>query len=249
LLPAAAAVRSVQAVADRADLVFLTVPDGAIAAVAAAARWRAGQGVVHTSGAESLDVLAAPRAAGAAVGGLHPLQTFAATVDPPLAPFAGITCVVEADGPLLARLQAIVRSLGARLVTLPEGSKALYHAAAVFASNYVVAVLHAATELWSVLGISEHEAVEALLPLTRTAVHNVGLHGPAGALTGPVARGDARTLATHLAALRRARPELVPLYRELGLATLRLATEAGTLSAANAAAIAAVLRDEHCGRT
>ena len=210
--------------------------------MAAAARWRPGQGVVHTSGAESLDVLAAPRATGAAVGTLHPLQTFAALVEPPLAPFNGVTCVVEADAALLPRLQAIVASLGARLVTLPEGSKALYHAAAVFASNYVVAVLHAAADLWATFGIPEHEAVAALLPLTRTAVHNVELHGPGGALTGPIARGDARTLETHLAALRRARPELMPLYRQLGLATLRLATEHGTLAPANAALIADLLR-------
>src|SRR5262245_15048637 len=114
-LPAARALPDAQAVADAADLVFLTVPDSVIGAVAETVGWRPHQAVVHTSGVDSLAPLAAARRAGALIGGLHPLQTFAASPSPdPLAPFADVTCALDADPALLPRLEALVRALGAR---------------------------------------------------------------------------------------------------------------------------------------
>src|SRR5262245_9483157 len=101
-LPVAQAVSNAQAVADAAELVFLTVPDSAIGPVAASVGWRPHHAVVHTSGVDTLAPLATARGAGALVGGLHPLQTFAATPSPDrLAPFAGITCALDADPALL----------------------------------------------------------------------------------------------------------------------------------------------------
>jgi predicted short-subunit dehydrogenase-like oxidoreductase (DUF2520 family) len=243
LLPGARPLPTAQAVADAADLVFLTVPDAAIAPVAASIAWRAGQAVVHTSGVESLAPLAAARAAGARVGSLHPLQTFAAEpAAEPLAPFAGIVCALEGDAALLPRLEAMAVALGARPLVLPAEAKPLYHAAAVLASNYLVALLHQAAALWSAFGVPERAAIAALLPLVRATVENVAAVGPAEALTGPIARGDTPTVAQHLAALARAYPEALPTYRALGAATLALAQE--RLEPAAVAALAALLRPE-----
>jgi predicted short-subunit dehydrogenase-like oxidoreductase (DUF2520 family) len=240
-LPAARAATA-QEVADAAEGVVLAVPDTAIAAVARAVRWHAGQAVVHTSGAESLAPLAPARAAGALVGALHPLQTFASREEPaPLALFAGITCALEGDAALLPRLVALVRALGARPLLLPPEARAQYHAAAVFAANYVVTLLHLATDLWATFGVGEREATAALLPLVRRAVDNVAAHGPAAALTGPIARGDAATVAKHLAALAAVRPDVLEAYVALAEATLALAAARGDLPPERVAAVRATL--------
>jgi predicted short-subunit dehydrogenase-like oxidoreductase (DUF2520 family) len=241
-LPDARPVANPQAVADAADLVFLTVPDAAIGPVAASVAWRPGQAVAHTSGVDSLGSLAPARQAGALVGSLHPLQTFAPSpAADPLAPFAGITCALEGDAALLPRLEAVVGALGAQPLCLPAEAKPLYHAAAVVASNYLVTLLHLAAELWGTFGVDERTAVAALLPLVQGAVDNVAAHGPGRALTGPIARGDAATVAKHLAAIAGARPEALPPYRALALATLALARSEGSLSPDEAVALASLL--------
>lgn len=238
----ARAVDTPQAVADVAELVFLTVPDTAIASVAASVRWRAGQGVVHTSGVESLTPLASAREHGALLGSLHPLQTFARPSRNPLRSFRGITCAIESDPELFPRLESVVTAVGGEPLLLAPEAKALYHAAAVLAANYVVSLLHVAAQLWRAAALPEDRALQALLPLTRAAVENVAARGPAAALTGPIARGDVETIEKHLGALAAATPEHLALYRELGEATLALARAAGQLDAARAAAVAARLR-------
>ena len=240
-LPAARAVPSAQHVADAADLVFLTVPDTALAAVAEAVAWRPGQAVIHTSGADSLAPLAAAARAGARVGSLHPLQTFAAPAADPLEPFQGTTCALEGDPALLPRLEALAAALGARSLRLPPQAKALYHTSAVLAANYLVTLLHLAAGLWERFGVSEEEATAALLPLVRGAVENVAAHGAGQALTGPIARGDAATVEKHLAALAEECPDALPLYRALAHATLDLARAHKILTPQAAAALEASL--------
>ncbi|HEY7066912.1 MAG TPA: DUF2520 domain-containing protein [Chloroflexota bacterium] len=246
-LPGARAVASAQAVANAADLVFLTVPDAAIAEVAAAVAWREDQAVVHTSGVDSLGPLARARAAGALVGSLHPLQTFGPEpAAAPLAPFAGITCALEGDAALLPRLEALVAALGARPLRLPPEAKPLYHAAAVVASNYLVTLLHLAAALWESFGADERAATAALLPLVQGAVDNVAAMGPGRALTGPIARGDVATIEKHLAAIARAQPALLAPYRALAAATLDLARGEGSLTAEGAEALTRALAAEAC---
>ena len=239
---AARALPDAQGVADAADVVFLTVPDAAISAVAEAIAWTRGQGVVHASGVESTAPLAAAARQGALAGSFHPLQTFAA-VPPPdaLAPFVGVTCALEGDHTLLPRLEAMARALGARPQALPPETKLLYHTAAVLASNYLVTLLHLAADLWRTFGVPEREATEALLPLVRGAIDNVAAHGAVEALTGPIARGDAGTVEKHLAALAAARPEALATYRALGRATLELVRLRGDLDAEAVAALEALV--------
>lgn len=218
---------SMTEVVEDCALVFLAVPDGAITGLAESLLWQPGQGVVHASGALGLDVLEAATARGALTGCLHPLQTFPGTTDAVTcaALFRGITCGVEgatvdsaALGDLLA---AIASDLGARIVRLEGVDRARYHAAAVLVSNDVVALMAAATRAWSAAGLPEDAAREALSPLLLAASANVARLARAEALTGPIARGDAGTVARHLAALA-GDDDLSRVYRALGRELLRL---------------------------
>jgi predicted short-subunit dehydrogenase-like oxidoreductase (DUF2520 family) len=239
-IPGCRASATPQAVVDAADLVLLTVPDDAIRAVADGVRWRPGVAAVHCSGAAGLDVLAAAAAAGAAVGSCHPLQSFADAGEA-LRALPGSTFALEGDGALLARLELLVRDLGGRPLRLPPGAKALYHASAVLAGNYLVTLAQTAAELWAAFGLSREEALAALLPLLRGTVDNLERVGVPRALTGPIARGDAGTVRRHLAALGDRAPHVVELYRRLGLATIPIAVDKGTLTAEAAGRLRALL--------
>ncbi len=204
-----------------ADIVFLTVPDGAIASEARRWTWRAGQAVVHCSGALGLEALAAVRDAGGLAGCLHPLQTFPSR-EPAPERLAGAWCGVEGDGSLEETLRGMVTAMVARPFSLAGVDRATYHAAAVFASNFVVALMAAAGRAWEAAGLPGELAREALAPLLLASTSNAAALPSLAALSGPVARGDAGTVAGHLAALA-AEPELRALYVELTRELLRFA--------------------------
>lgn len=230
------AMDSAQGVADATDLAFVTVPDGAIADVAGSLHWRSGMAAAHCSGAAGLELLDPVTQGGGAAGSFHPLQTFA-TAD---APLAGVTVAIEASGPLLASLDRMAVALGCRPMHLPQGTKALYHASATLASNYLVTLLHEAGRLWEPLGCSESEALAALLPLVKTTMANVERIGLKSSLSGPIARGDSGTVRRHVQALQAGAPDLVELYRELGRKTLPLAS----LESGQAEEIASILESK-----
>ena len=145
-LPACEAVPA-QEVADTCDLVFITTPDSAIAAVARAVSWRPGQGVVHCSGALPAAALAMVEKFGALPGAFHPLQTLP-DAQAACANLPGSFVAIEAAEPLLGRLTAIADALGCAWGYVPPASRPAYHAAAVLVSNYTVALAHAGVELW-----------------------------------------------------------------------------------------------------
>ena len=202
------------------EVVFLTVPDVQIAPVCAALPWRAGQWAVHCSGALGIDVLAPAARAGSATGCLHPIQSFPSRQPEPER-FRGIVCGVEASGELGSFLERLAHDLGATTVRLEGVDRALYHAAAVFASNAVVALAAAAERTWALAGLPPETAHAALSPLLLGAASNVAALGTVAALTGPVARGDVATVEGHLRALA-ADPALLDLYRRLGAELLAL---------------------------
>ena len=183
-------------------IVFIAVPDGAVTAVATQmARMPAPSGTafVHVSGSLGLDALAV--LAGHAVGSFHPLQSFPAP-RPPEA-FQGITVAVDASTTgLERRLAQLARDIGAQPRHVADQERVLYHAAAVFASNYVVAVIAEAVKILEKAGWSRDEAEQALLPLVEGVVANVRSAGVTKALTGPIRRGDVETVRRHLEALR-----------------------------------------------
>lgn len=189
-------------------VVLLCVPDDAIAA--AASHVGPGPLVGHCSGATGLEVL------GDRPGfSLHPLMT----VTPAGADFRGVVAAVDGSSPeALAVARALAAAAGFRPVRVAARDRVAYHAAASIAANYLITVEAAAAELLATAGLDR----AALLPLARAALENWGRLGPA-ALTGPVARGDAGTVARHRAAVAERVPELVDLLDALVGATQRLA--------------------------
>ncbi|HEY7675098.1 MAG TPA: DUF2520 domain-containing protein [Burkholderiales bacterium] len=227
-----------QEVADRADIVFLTVPDDAIEAVASGLRWRKGAACVHCSGAAELDALAKAAADGALAGGFHPLHMFG---EPGFQEaLAGCSIAVAGPDALVEQLEELARALGARPLRLPEGGRALYHAAANFSGAFVLALVQETVALWGKLGIAEADALAALLPLLRGTVDNVERLGAAGGLGSVIARGDIGTIRRHLDVLADF-PRSLELYRLLSLRTIPLAIAKGTLKAEAAKEIAALL--------
>lgn len=217
-----------QGVVAVSDLIFLTVPDDAVAPLAASLSWPAGTSVVHCSGAYGPELLAAAQQGGAAPGAFHPLQTFADRDSSPA--LDGCTFAIEAGGPLLTTLSDMARELGGRPLQLQAGQRALYHASASMASNYLVTLLASAAGLWTNFGTTPEDALTALLPLVKSTLENVERLGPQRALTGPIARGDSGTIGRHLAALAAEAPAMMGVYREMGLSTIPIALEKATLT-------------------
>jgi len=207
----------------RAELCLLTVPDGCITGLAArlAAGGVAlrGRSLVHCSGALGLSALAAARLQGATVGAFHPLQALSIGADPAAA-LRGTYVALEADPGLRPLLEQLAGDLGAIAFTAPSANRALYHAAAVLAGNAPLALLHRATELLVAAGVAADIAGPALAALLEGAAANARWLGAREALTGPVVRNDAATVAGHLAALR-GDPATQRLYARLAREMLR----------------------------
>ena len=208
------------------QIVLLTVPDDAIAPVCAQLAgeraFRAGAIVAHCSGALGSDALAPAQAQGCLVASCLPLQTFP-TVDAAVAKLPGAYFFLEGDEPAVEALRAAATDLGGTCVRIAPQAKALYHAAAVVACNYLVTLMDAAVALARHAGIAERDALAALEPLVRATVDNVFSLGPAGALTGPVARGDAQTVRRHSQAIAQADETLRAMYDMLADRTAALA--------------------------
>ena len=230
-----------QDVVDGADLVFITVPDDAIAAVAASVMWRRGMAVVHCSGATEVATLEPAARSGAAIGGFHPLQLFA---DPEvaLAGLPGCTIGIEADGQLAAQLEALAAALGCRTIRLPPGCRVRYHAAAHYAAGFVITLLKQATDLWQDFGVEREDAIRALLPLLRGTAASVERSGLAQGLAGTYSRGDIGTLEKHLAELSRVGPDVLRLYCDLALRSIPLGLERGGYDEKRAEAMRVLLR-------
>jgi predicted short-subunit dehydrogenase-like oxidoreductase (DUF2520 family) len=194
-----------------ADVVLLCVPDGEIAAAAAAVMPRDGLLVGHCSGATGLDALHPHEALG-----LHPLMT----VTTQGAAFAGAGCAVAGStARAAATARAIAESLDMRPFEIADEDRAAYHAAAAIASNVLTTLEGAAERLAATAGVPR----EALVPLVRASVENWAAHGAERALTGPIARGDEATVARHRVAIAERAPDIAELYDLLAAATRELA--------------------------
>ena len=214
------------------SILFLAIPDSAVSSYAIELARLAiprRTSVVHVSGTLGLDALDALRPHHA-VGSFHPLQSFPAPRTPDA--FRGITVGVDASTfALRRRLAKLARDLGARPRHVDDNQRALYHAAAVFTSNYVIAVVYEGTRLLEASGWPRAEADRALIPLVEGAVANLRKRGTVRALAGPIRRGDVDTVERHLSALRRM-PQAEAIYRMLGQIALEIAKEAGLQPAA-----------------
>jgi predicted short-subunit dehydrogenase-like oxidoreductase (DUF2520 family) len=211
--------------AGESPVVFLCVPDGALPAVAALLAaspldWRK-RTVFHMSGLVPARVLEPLARAGAFTASFHPVQTFALKeANPGL--FRGIFWGLEGDPEAMRTALRIVRRLGGAALILTEKEKTLYHAACVLCSGGAVALFNSASGLLAGTGLGPGEATRVLLPLAQRTLRNVKEIGAAGALTGPVSRGDVKAVRAHIKAL----PEegsVRALYAVLGMAGLEMA--------------------------
>lgn len=213
-----------------ADVILITTHDGAIepacVQIAGSGVPLEGKKVVHMSGALSLGALGSARERGARTICIHPIQTFAdlegAQSSLPGSTF-GVTCSPEDE----AWARAFVETLDGKVLMVADRDKVLYHAAAAIACNLLAMVEYGAFVITRGIGFDDGQVAEALTTLARATVENVGRLGPAGALTGPLARGDTGTLKAHLASLESFAPELAAMYRAVSLWGLRCAREGG----------------------
>lgn len=224
----------------QAGVVILAVRDDAIRplaeGLARAGAIRAEQVVLHLSGAQGQEVLGPLVGSRAALGSLHPLQTIS---DPERAGdrLKGAWAAVEGMPRAVEVAEQLAHSLGLRPFQIPSNAKAMYHASAVFASNYFVVVEAVAQRLLRHAGLSDADAWQALRPLVEGTLENLTRQQPPAALTGPVARGDQATIRRHLDALTQ---DDAALYRALGRAALELAQKRG-MDETTAAGVAAAL--------
>jgi predicted short-subunit dehydrogenase-like oxidoreductase (DUF2520 family) len=216
----------------RAGLVFITTPDREIARVAEAISGQGGfypgQIVAHASGAHAASELRGVRETGAWVVSIHPLQSFA-DVEGAMKNLPGSYFALEGDVEAISLAMQVVSDLEGKAFIIKADDKALYHAAACIASNYLVSLMHLAAGLYGQFGLSREEAFAALYPLVQGTLNNIKRVGPTQALTGPVSRGDATTVKDHLPALAKAGGTELNLYRDLGLYTIQIALDKGSI--------------------
>ena len=236
---------SISDAAGAAGLVLLTVTDDAIeplcSQLAEAQAFAAGSIVAHCSGALGSDILSSAKdACGCQIASMHPLTTFptaAAAADK----FAGTYCFCEGDAEATETLMSLASDIGGKPMLIKPEGKALYHAAAVMACNYLTALMDAAATLCDAAGIAPAAAIEAMSPLARATLENVTKLGTREALTGPIARGDAQTVARHIEAMSACDEDLQAFYRIAGKWTLQLAKLRDTRDRSGDDAIAALL--------
>lgn len=225
----------------RTELVLLAVPDDElgplVAGLADTGAWRAGQVVAHTSGAHGLAVLEPAARSGVWTLALHPAMTFTGTATD-LDRLPGTSFGVTVGEPLRPLAEALVRQLGGIAVPIAEQARPLYHAALVVGANHLVTLVNEAADLLRRAGVEQPGGV--LRPLLEAALDNALTTGDA-ALTGPVSRGDAGTVAGHLRALAERAPDAVPGYAALARLTAGRALAAGRLSPAQAGPLLDVL--------
>ncbi len=212
----------------RASRLVVAVSDDAITAVAASlAGTGAREGVVlHTCGSRGPGALGPLERAGFSCGMIHPLQTIANPQDGAAA-LRGCSFAVCGGAAAVEWAEHIAATLGGSLLRVRPESLALYHAAAVMASNYTAALLFAAQALMEAAGVEKTHALRGLAPLALTSLRNALERGPVEALTGPIERGDVRTIRAHLEALAAVPEHIRTLYRAAGLEALEIARRRG----------------------
>ncbi|WP_033443203.1 Rossmann-like and DUF2520 domain-containing protein [Saccharothrix sp. NRRL B-16314] len=232
-------------VAAAADLVLLAVPDdelpGLVRGLVATGSLRAGQIVVHTSGAQGVAVLRPAAELGALCVALHPVMTFTGRAEDVQRMNACSVGVTAADGDEVAWNvgEALVVEMSAEPVRIPEAARPLYHAALAHGANHLITLVADCADLLRGAGIADAERM--LGPLLSAALDNALRHGDR-ALTGPVARGDVGTVAKHLAVL--AGQDTLPAYRVLALRTAARAQAAGLLKPELASDVRTTLDEE-----
>jgi predicted short-subunit dehydrogenase-like oxidoreductase (DUF2520 family) len=238
------AFRKPQEAAQEADCILITTPDDSISSACkeiALCPAIKDKFVFHMSGVGGLDLLEPAKKAGAAVASIHPLQSFS-SIDQAIQNIPGSYFGITADKKAEKLAKKIVRALGGIPIFISDEQKPLYHAAACVASNYLVSLLNVAESFYQAIGLTEKEAKKAYLPLVYGSLRNIERSGSINALTGPIARGDFGTVRKHIAAISDILPQYASLYSSLGLLTVKIAQQKGTLNTSRAKKINDLLK-------
>lgn len=211
------------------DWIFITIPDADIRSVAGQlalniSHWK-GKSVIHCSGNMTSEELEPLEKAGAETASMHPLQTFRKGDNS--GRFKNIYVSLEGSQKLMEPLQGLVAEMGAKFMVLTPSQKQVVHIAGVMASNYVLALLGRTEALLSEEKIED--GLTILEPLIRQTLSNFFENGAGEALTGPVSRGDEKTIEEHLVRLNEKDEQLNRLYRILGKETVKIALESGRI--------------------
>ena len=213
-----------------ADLWMLSVPDTQVAAVASelAAVWP-GQAApqrlptaFHCSGFLQAAELAPLGRHGCQLASVHPVLNFA-SASSGVAQFAGTPCGIEGEAAALDVVRPLMQAIGGRCFAVQGEHKALYHAAAVFSSNYLVVLQAIAREAWQAAGVPPELLGDVHAALLQATVHNTLQLGPAAAITGPAARGDAEVVRQQQACVHDWHPQAGAIYQEMAVLARRLA--------------------------
>ncbi|WP_428236955.1 Rossmann-like and DUF2520 domain-containing protein [Gracilimonas sp.] len=204
------------------ELTFLTVSDDAIDSVATQLSERctdlSDKSVVHCSGVHASKILLPLSKRGASIASFHPMKA----ITPKTSSFENTWFDAEGDGAAIRRLEDLADSLTAHVFEVDPKAKPLLHASAVVASNYLVVLAELVTKISALGGVPEDTALKAITPLMENTLRNVKELGVTEALTGPIARGDLKTVKQHVEKLKNA-PELLSLYKTLGTEAVKIA--------------------------
>lgn len=213
--------------ASYATHIIIAVSDRAITPVAEELASAAGKlrVALHTCGSYGPEVLAPLSVAGVSRGAIHPLQTIRDAKG--ANGLRNAAFAISGDSAALGWAEEIATLLGGTTLRIKPDGRHFYHAAAVMGSNYIAALLDSAEQLMIIAGVPKRDALRALGPLARAALENVLENGAVQALTGPIVRGDAATVAAHTQALEAADTSIAALYEAAGLRTLRMARARG----------------------
>ncbi|HKT25870.1 MAG TPA: DUF2520 domain-containing protein [Terriglobales bacterium] len=211
---------TIQAAEMSADIVWICVPDDAIAPLAEQMAderdWR-GKIVVHSSGALSSDALEPLRRKGAEVASAHPLMTFVSSSQPKL---KGVPFALEGTAKALTAVETIINDFEAQAFRIARTEKAAYHAFGFFSSPAIVALIAAAMDVGKLAGLDGKRARALMEPIVRQTIDNCFRTSPQQAFSGPVRRGDVETIRKHLEVLRQ-QPDSLAVYRALVKIALR----------------------------
>jgi predicted short-subunit dehydrogenase-like oxidoreductase (DUF2520 family) len=228
----------------KSECILITTPDDAISSACeeiSLCQAIKGKLVFHMSGAGGLDLLESAKKAGAAVASIHPLQSFS-SIDQAIKNIPGSYFGITADKKTEKIAKNIVRDFGGIPLFISSEQKPLYHAAACFASNYLVSLMNTVESIYQAIGMNEKDAKTAYLPLVYGSLKNIEKSGSIPSLTGPIARGDFGTIKKHILAINKNLPQFSSLYSSLGLITVKVAQQKGTLNPQQAKQMNAILK-------
>lgn len=232
---------SPQHVVDSCQIIFITTSDDSIEEVVATCRFSRGQYLIHCSGALSFQILSSAENQGAFTGSMHPLQAFA---DPDLAisRLPGTTFGIEGCPESVLLMERLAVDLGGDSFIISAKNKPLYHAAAVFASNYQVTLAAVAAKIFLSVGMNREQVKKVISAMMTSTVESIIDRGIKDSLTGPLERGDSGIVEKHLLALKDFSPEDEELYRLIGLKTIPIALDKGAIDEDKAKVIFELLR-------